>query len=291
MFISLGLSSENIDKAIKEHFKSIGMIRGEYIFRRIFKYITTKEGQIYLEDYLTRVCEMYYPNEVWYRTSELDILEVSVLDGSDDDNINDWIPILGTRGIRRAMLHPETFDIELSIIQRVASRYNNLKVIIPYVTTKEEVSWFFDRAKKNGLTCPIGFMAEIPAFILCLDEILKYDVKKIIIGLNDLSSLTMGIDRKSKRYPKVTPAIEKFIQIASKHSCDKKIPLAVAGYITKNDLMILEKLNVNECIVHYSQINDLFGNVFGELPELDVIKQIKINTREKIKQKFGDKYI
>ena len=106
------------------------MIRGEYLFRRIFKYITLKEGQTYLEDYLSNICSMYYPNEVWYRTSELDILEVSVLEGSDDDTIDDWLPILGTRGIRRAMLHPETFEIELSVIKRVSEKYDNLGKLI-----------------------------------------------------------------------------------------------------------------------------------------------------------------
>jgi len=113
--------------------------------------------------------------------------------------------MLGWRGASR-YYHPqyeEGFLLECAAVARVRDVFGltNLKVIIPFCRTPEEGERVLTAMRRGGLVqgekgLEVYVMAEIPSSILLAERFAKlFDV--FSIGLNDLTQLTLGVDRDS----------------------------------------------------------------------------------------------
>jgi len=101
-------------------------------------------------------------------------------------------PFLGVRGVRLSLRRPEVFRVQLRALARAATA-GNLKVMIPMVTTAEEmrrcrvllseaVANLRAEGRKAALP-PLGMMVEVPAAALSIED---FDVDFYSIGSNDL---------------------------------------------------------------------------------------------------------
>ncbi|MBI4167948.1 MAG: hypothetical protein HY515_03260 [Candidatus Aenigmarchaeota archaeon] len=198
-------------KAVAPLFAGVGMIRGEYLLRKTGKYITLPGVQQMLVDYVSRVAEMFHPRNVRYRMIEFPSTWISQLEGADSD-LHEEAYMMGTRGIRRSLRYPDTFAMEADLITRVSRDYDNLDVLLPFVTNVDELRTAKKIIRSLGFRNRIGMMAEIPAAILTLGDFCEEGTDFITVGLNDLTSFTLATPRDSSIYNRAHPAVEKLLE-------------------------------------------------------------------------------
>jgi pyruvate,water dikinase len=147
----------------------------------------------------------FYPKEVIVRMSDLKTNEYAGLLGGKDFEPLEENPMIGFRGASRYYhpLYAEGFGMECRAVAKVRAEMGlkNVKVMIPFCRTVEEGKKVIQVMKDNGLVrhetgLEIYVMAEIPSnVILCRQFAEIFD--GFSIGSNDLTQLTLGVDRDS----------------------------------------------------------------------------------------------
>jgi pyruvate,water dikinase len=147
----------------------------------------------------------YYPKDVIVRLSDFKTNEYANLIGGREYEPVESNPMIGFRGASRyySPLFLPAFKLECEAIKkvRVAMGLKNLKVMIPFCRTVEEGRKVQQVMADNGLKrgqdgLEVYVMAEIPANII-LAEKFCHIFDGFSIGSNDLTQLTLGIDRDS----------------------------------------------------------------------------------------------
>ncbi|MCK4592553.1 phosphoenolpyruvate synthase [Candidatus Parcubacteria bacterium] len=145
----------------------------------------------------------FYPKDVIVRFSDFKSNEYANLIGGKYFEPSEQNPMLGWRGASRYYddKYREAFKLECEAIKKVREEFGltNVIVMVPFCRTVEEGKKVLEVMKeaglergKNGLR--VYVMAEIPANILLVDEFAKI-FDGFSIGSNDLTQLTLGIDR------------------------------------------------------------------------------------------------
>jgi pyruvate,water dikinase len=151
------------------------------------------------------VAAAFYPKEVIVRMSDFKTNEYANLIGGRDFEPKEENPMIGFRGASRYYneLYREGFRLECEAIRKVRDEMGltNVKVMIPFCRTIEEANKVIAVMKKYGLeqgvnNLEIYVMAEIPSNVILAGKFAKI-FNGFSIGSNDLTQLTLGIDRDS----------------------------------------------------------------------------------------------
>lgn len=152
------------------------------------------------------VAAAFYPREVIVRMSDFKTNEYAKLLGGKLFEPHEENPMLGFRGASRYYndLYREGFGLECAAIKKVREEMmlTNVKVMIPFCRTLEEGQKVLDVMKTFGLSrgeydLEIYVMAEIPSNILLAKKFAEI-FDGFSIGSNDLTQLTLGLDRDSE---------------------------------------------------------------------------------------------
>ena len=123
---------------------------------------------------------------------------------------------------------------ELSDLVQLTNEFGlkNIKVMIPFCRTMEEARSVLKIMKDEKLKAEIGVMAEIPSNILLADQFSKF-FKFFSIGSNDLTQLTLGIDRDNeilaKEFDEQNMAIKMLIKHLIITAHKNKRPVGICG--------------------------------------------------------------
>jgi pyruvate,water dikinase len=149
------------------------------------------------------IAAAFYPRPVIVRTSDFKSNEYASLLGGADFEAKENNPMLGFRGASRYM-HPAfrpAFELECTAIKRVRADMGltNLVVMIPFCRSLNEANEVLDIMARCGLNrgengLQVYVMCEIPSNVILVDEFAKL-FDGFSIGSNDLTQLTLGIDR------------------------------------------------------------------------------------------------
>ncbi len=149
------------------------------------------------------IAAAYYPKDVIFRLSDFKTNEYASLIGGKEYEPIESNPMIGFRGASR-YYSPQflpAFKLELEAIKRVrlGMGLKNLKVMIPFCRTIEEGKKVQEIMAANGLKrgldgLEIYVMAEIPSNIILAEKFCQI-FDGFSIGSNDLTQLTLGIDR------------------------------------------------------------------------------------------------
>ncbi|WP_297798670.1 phosphoenolpyruvate synthase, partial [uncultured Eudoraea sp.] len=199
-----------------------------------------KNKQDYFIDQLSQgiatIAAAFYPKEVIVR---LRTNEYANLIGGKDFEPKEENPMLGFRGASRYYndLYKEGFALECAAIKKVRDTMglDNLKVMVPFCRTLEEGKKVVAIMEENGLKrgengLEIYTMVEIPSNVILAEQFAKI-FDGFSIGSNDLTQLTLGIDRDSELmgqlFDENDPAAKKMIAmaIASARKTNTKIGL------------------------------------------------------------------
>ncbi|MDR3716405.1 MAG: phosphoenolpyruvate synthase [Puia sp.] len=172
---------------------------------------------------IATIAAAFYPKEVIVRMSDFKTNEYAGLLGGHDFEPKEENPMLGFRGASRYYndLYREGFRLECEAIRLVRDEMGlaNVKVMIPFCRTVEEGKKVIQVMREFGLSqlrndLEIYVMAEIPANVLLADEFAEI-FDGFSIGSNDLTQLTLGIDRDSSlvagQFNEQNEAVEKMI--------------------------------------------------------------------------------
>ncbi len=181
----------------------------------------------------------FYPREVIVRMSDFKSNEYATLLGGSQFEPHEENPMLGFRGASRYYhpLYRDGFRLECQAMLKVRNEMGltNVKLMIPFCRTVEEAAKVEAEMAANGLRrgeneLELYVMVEIPSNVLLMTEFAKH-FDGFSIGSNDLTQLTLGIDRDSALisplFSESNPAVKELISraIHTSKQCGRKIGL------------------------------------------------------------------
>ncbi|MBU2214104.1 phosphoenolpyruvate synthase [Patescibacteria group bacterium] len=186
-----------------------------------------------LEEGISTIAAAFYPKDVILRFSDFKSNEYATLIGGEKYEPKEENPMIGWRGASR--YYDEKFEpafaLECEAVHNVRTKMGltNLKVMIPFCRTIEEGKRVLKVMEKNRLKrgkdgLEVYVMCEIPSNVLLADEFAQI-FDGFSIGSNDLTQLTLGVDRDSalvshvydERNGAVKKMIATVIAVAKKH--------------------------------------------------------------------------
>ncbi len=153
-----------------------------------------------------RIAAAFYPKDVIVRCSDFKSNEYANLLGGKAFEPNEDNPMIGWRGSSRYYddKYKEAFALECTALKKVREDMGltNLKIMVPFCRTVEEGKAVLAEMEKNGLKrgendLQVYVMCEIPSNVLLADQFCEI-FDGFSIGSNDLTQLTLGLDRDSE---------------------------------------------------------------------------------------------
>ncbi len=238
IYVNLG-EPELAEKVSAMNVDGVGLLRAEFIIMESIgehpkKMI--KEGR--QEEYVAKLAEgletfarAFHPRNVVYRATDFKTNEYRGLKGGEEFEPEEDNPMIGYRGCFRYLKDPEEFALELEAIKRVRKSFNNLQLMIPFVRRTDEFAKVKKIVEDSGLnkeTDPdfkLWIMVEVPSAVIEIDKYCEMGIDGVSIGSNDLTQLTLGLDRDSsivaelfdERYPAVQWMIKRTVEVCSQY--------------------------------------------------------------------------
>jgi pyruvate,water dikinase len=190
---------------------------------------------------IAKIAAAFYPNKVIVRFSDFKSNEYYNLLGGNHFEPDEENPMIGWRGASRyySDQYKEAFGLECRAIKKVREEMGlkNVVVMIPFCRTVTELTKVHEVMQQYGLKrgdegLELFLMAELPSNVLMADEFAKH-IDGFSIGSNDLTQLTLGLDRDSslvahiydERNEAVKRTISMLIETAKKH----KVKVGICG--------------------------------------------------------------
>jgi len=181
---------------------------------------------------VAKIASAFYPKNAIVRMSDFKSNEYYNLLGGSYFEPTEENPMIGWRGASRYYSdeYEYAFGMECKAIKRVREKMGltNVTIMIPFCRTVKELRNVYKVMKKYGLQrgkdgLQVYLMAELPSNILMAEEFAQY-IDGFSIGSNDLTQLTLGLDRDSslvahiydERNPAVKRSISNLIKVAKK---------------------------------------------------------------------------
>ncbi|MEH2192445.1 MAG: phosphoenolpyruvate synthase [Nostoc sp.] len=184
-----------------------------------------------------RIAAAFYPKPVIVRMSDFKSNEYANLLGGRQFEPHEENPMLGWRGAARYYDegYREAFALECHALKRVREEMGLTNVIpmIPFCRTPDEGRLVLAEMAKNGLKQGVNglqvyVMSELPSNVILAEEFAEV-FDGFSIGSNDLTQLTLGIDRDSalvaRLFDERSPAVKRMVKMAieAAKKCDRKI--------------------------------------------------------------------
>jgi pyruvate,water dikinase len=179
-----------------------------------------------LAEGVATIAAAFWPKPVIVRLSDFKSNEYRKLVGGEFYEPIEENPMLGFRGAGRyvAADFRECFALECKAMKKVREvlGYTNVELMVPFVRTLSEASAVIDQLALFGLKrgehgLRLIMMCEIPSNALLAEEFLAY-FDGFSIGSNDLTQLTLGVDRDSAlvevAFDERNPAVQKLLKMA-----------------------------------------------------------------------------
>ncbi len=179
-----------------------------------------------LTEGISTLAAAFSPERVIVRMSDFKSNEYANLVGGQQYEPHEENPMIGFRGASRYISEDfrDCFALECEALKRVRNDmgFTNVEIMIPFVRTLEEAAAVIDLLAAQGLKrgengLKVIMMCELPSNCLLADEFLEY-FDGFSIGSNDLTQLTLGLDRDSgliaHLFDERNPAIKKLLSMA-----------------------------------------------------------------------------
>ncbi len=266
---------ELADRIASRNVDGVGLLRAEFMVAQIGEHpsymLKENRGNEFIDklsDGLFTFAKAFNPRPVVYRTTDFKTNEYRELIGGQEFEEVEENPMLGYRGASRYITDIATFKLEIEAIKRVRNKYKNLWVMIPFVRTVDELSRTKDILESEGLKRSDDFklwmMVEVPSNIFIMEKFLEVGIDGISIGSNDLTQLTLGIDRDSSRLAKTfderNEAVMVALERAIKVSKSMGVTSSICGQAPSDYPELTEKL-VSWGITSVSVNPDVIGSI------------------------------
>lgn len=229
---------EMAEKVAASPCDGVGLLRAEFMVAGIGTHPRELIAQGRQQEFIDKLAEglrtfasAFYPRPVVYRATDFKTNEYRNLIGGDKYEPKEENPMMGYRGCARYIMEPDVFGLELSAIKKVRDEYGmkNLWLMLPFVRRIGELRAVKELLAKNGIHRTRDFklwiMCEVPSTVVLIDEFCQEGIDGVSIGSNDLTQLTLGIDRDNstlaegfdERNIAVLKSIEKVVRTCAKY--------------------------------------------------------------------------
>jgi pyruvate,water dikinase len=212
--LNLDSQPEDVAAVIRERISAYDSPRDYYIKR--------------LAEGVATIAAAFAPEPVIVRMSDFKSNEYANLIGGPAYEPHEENPMIGFRGASR-YLEPsfrDCFDLECEALSFVRNEMGltNVKLMIPFVRTLDEAQGVIELLAENGLRrgengLEVIMMCELPSNALLADEFLEF-FDGFSIGSNDMTQLTLGLDRDSaivaNSFDERDAAVKKLLSMAIK---------------------------------------------------------------------------
>jgi pyruvate, water dikinase len=263
----------------------VGLVRLEIMISngRIHpaEYIRKGREQDYidlLKEGIGKIAKAFNDKPVWVRCSDLRSDEYRNLQGGDKEP-KESDPMIGWHAIRRLLDEPKILKAEFQAIKELHDEgMKNVGVMLPFVIRTEEVKEAKKIMRELGLEpcqkIDFGVMIETPASCWIIEDLCKEGISFVSFGTNDLTQLTLGIDRNNQRisklfdemHPAVLGEISKVIKTCQKYD----VTTSICGQAGSRPEMA-------EFLVHQG-VDSISANV----DVVDKIREIVAKTEKKL---------
>lgn len=220
----------------------VGLVRVEIMIAQAgihpAEYIREDKDEDYIKvlmDGIGGIARNFKDKPVWVRTSDIRTDEYRNLKGGDKEPSEDN-PMMGWHAIRRGLDEERILKAEFTAIKRLHEEgLKNVGVMIPFVIRTREVREAKRLLREVGLEpCEdimFGVMIETPASCWIIEDICKEGICFVSFGTNDLTQLTLGIDRNNEKlidrfdemHASVLGEIEKVVRTCKKYHVETSI--------------------------------------------------------------------
>jgi pyruvate, water dikinase len=158
-----------------------------------------------LAEGIATIAAAFWPKPVIVRLSDFKSNEYKKLIGGSRYEPDEENPMLGFRGAARYLAEDfaESFEMECEAMKRVRNDMGltNVEIMVPFVRTLGQAEKVVDLLARNGLKrgengLRLIMMCEVPSNAILADQFLEF-FDGFSIGSNDLTQLTLGLDRDS----------------------------------------------------------------------------------------------
>ena len=190
---------------------------------------------------IAKIAAAFYPNKVIVRFSDFKSNEYYNLLGGKYFEPHEENPMIGWRGASRyySEKYKPAFGLECKAIRKVREEMglDNVVVMIPFCRTVEELLKVHEVMKEYGLErgkngLELFLMAELPSNIIMAEEFADH-IDGFSIGSNDLTQLTLGLDRDSSLvahlYDERNPAVKRLLKMLIDTAKRKKVKVGICG--------------------------------------------------------------
>ena len=215
--------------------------------RKIIKDLTYnyKDKKQFFIDELARgvgtIAAAFYPKDVIVRLSDFKTNEYASLIGGKQFEPKEDNPMIGWRGASRYYKpgYKEAFVLECKAMKKAREEFglNNIKLMVPFCRTINEGKKVIKIMAQNGLKkgknkLELYVMCEVPSNVILADDFAKI-FDGFSIGSNDLTQLTLGVDRDSEIlsdvYDEQNQAVKDMVSNAITHAKKNKRKIGICG--------------------------------------------------------------
>jgi pyruvate,water dikinase len=225
------------------NFNNLEDENARYEIEKLTRGYTKKED--YFTDKLSQavatIAAAFYPKDVIVRMSDFKTNEYANLIGGQQFEPQEENPMIGWRGASRYYSegYKEGFRLECEAmkIAREKMGFTNIKLMIPFCRTVDEAHKVVNLMESFGLKrgvkgLELYMMVEIPSNVILADQFAEY-FDGFSIGSNDLTQLTLGIDRDSEllasQFDAENEAVKIMIAQAIKAADNAAIKIGLCG--------------------------------------------------------------
>ncbi|MEQ8507865.1 MAG: phosphoenolpyruvate synthase [Rhodospirillaceae bacterium] len=225
---------------------------------------------------IARIAAVFHPKPVIVRLSDFKSNEYASLIGGSVFEPQEDNPMIGWRGASRYYSpdYGDGFALECKALKMVRDEIGlkNIIIMVPFCRTLEEADRVLDVLAKFGLRrgkdgLKVYVMCEVPSNVILAPEFAeRFD--GFSIGSNDLTQLTLGVDRDSERlaplFREEDPAVTKLIESVIKDAHVAGVPVGLCGQAPSTKPTFAEFL-VQSGINSISVTPDSFARVKGHV--------------------------
>ncbi len=237
----------------------VGLLSAELMVSQIGihpkKLIEERREKVFIDalsQSLENICAAFYPRPVLFRATDFRSNEYRDLVWGKAFEPVENNPLLGYRGAYRYIMDERVFALELEAIRKVRekSEFTNLNLMLPFVRTVDELkkvkSIIYSRGLRRSTLFKLYMMVETPSNVILIDDFIDEGIDGVSIGSDDLTMLTLGVDRKNEevahqfneRDKAMLRSYEKVIDSAKKH----KIASSICGQAVSHFPDLVQKL-------------------------------------------------
>ena len=237
----------------------VGLMRAEFIITGIgehpmamIKQGRSKEYVAKLSEGIATIASEFAPRPVVYRATDFKSNEYKNLKGGENFEQEESNPMIGFRGASRYIRQREEFALELEAIKQVREKKNlkNLWLMIPFVRTLDELVSVKELIRESGLEQGPDFklwiMCEVPSTVILMDEFCQLGIDGVSIGSNDLTQLTLGIDRDNtvlaSDFDERDPAVIQSIEHVARTCREYNVTCSICGQAASDYPEVVEAL-------------------------------------------------